>query len=258
MIFWREAWLRKIGDAAGQGITQFSQNQQLESAGVVDSEGRERLRARLKTLASPKIYFCQSSEILRATDDLSRWERIGKCFNEVRTGNCGWLEMVARITIWVFWKIRRLFLGVYARGNNKRTPVESLKLGAGEWVEVKPVEGIRETLDEIAHNRGLGFTPGMRTACGRRHQVQRRIDRIIVDGTGEMRQLRNTVYLEGSMCGCNQVAFGGCPRGEFSYWREIWLRRAPAPAGAVADQTIRSSHNQSDFSAEVFVPDAPQ
>jgi hypothetical protein len=33
------------------------------------------------------------------------------------------------------------------------------------------------------------------------------------------------VYLEGSMCGCAHVAFGGCPRGEFSYWREIWLRR---------------------------------
>jgi hypothetical protein len=43
-----------------------------------------------------------------------------------------------------------------------------------------------------------------------------------------MRQLRNTVFLEGSLCGCSCVAFGGCPRGEFAYWREIWLRRVPA------------------------------
>jgi hypothetical protein len=43
-----------------------------------------------------------------------------------------------------------------------------------------------------------------------------------------MRQLRNTVFLKGSLCGCTCVAFGGCPRGEFAYWREIWLRRVPA------------------------------
>ena len=52
--------------------------------------------------------------------------------------------------------------------------------------------------------------------------------KIIVDGTGEMRVFRNTAYLEGSMCGCSHVAFGGCPRGEFAYWREIWLRRVEA------------------------------
>jgi hypothetical protein len=40
-----------------------------------------------------------------------------------------------------------------------------------------------------------------------------------------MRQMRNTVYLAGSHCGCSQAAFGGCTRGEFCYWREIWLRR---------------------------------
>lgn len=47
--------------------------------------------------------------------------------------------------------------------------------------------------------------------CGQRHRVERRIERIIVDGTGEMRQIRNTVYLEGSPCACAYVAFGGCP-----------------------------------------------
>jgi hypothetical protein len=55
--------------------------------------------------------------------------------------------------------------------------------------------------------------------------VLRRADRIIVDGTGEMRSLKNTVFLEGSYCGCEHVAFGGCSRQEFAYWREIWLER---------------------------------
>jgi hypothetical protein len=55
--------------------------------------------------------------------------------------------------------------------------------------------------------------------------VKARLDKIIVDGTGEMRRLTNTVSLEGSLCGCAQIAFGGCSRCEFVYWREIWLRR---------------------------------
>src|SRR5437867_9485459 len=56
--------------------------------------------------------------------------------------------------------------------------------------------------------------------------VERKIEKLIVDGTGEMRQLHNTVFLEGSHCGCAHIAFGGCSRCEFVYWREIWLRRS--------------------------------
>jgi hypothetical protein len=39
-----------------------------------------------------------------------------------------------------------------------------------------------------------------------------------------MRQLRNTVCLEGSTCGCSYTGscIGGCARGELTYSREIW------------------------------------
>src|SRR2546428_3366660 len=69
----------------------------------------------------------------------------------------------------------------------------------------------------------------------RRALHDKKVDKIIVDGTGEMRQLRNTVFLEGSLCGCACVAFGGCPRGEFAYWRGSLLRRA---AGLAAAETL--------------------
>jgi hypothetical protein len=135
--------------------------------------------------------------------------------------------MVRRVAIWLFWRVRRKLLGEYARGPCRATPAaESLGLLAGDSVEVKPIAEILETLNGRAHNRGLYFTPDMRLLCGRRSRVGRRLDRIIVDGTGRMRQLRGTVQLEGSLCGCAHVALGGCSRSEFAYWREIWLRRA--------------------------------
>jgi len=224
MIFWREAWLRKVdgNDAALR----------------IDSVGRERLRARLKTKVGPNTYFCQASEILKATSELSKWDRFAECFSEVRIGNYSALEMVQRVGSWLFWRTRRLFLGEYAHGNHKTTPVQSVNLQPGEWVEVKSMEGINETLNQSGYNRGLYFTPDMRLLCGQQQRVERRIEKIIVDGTGEMRQLRNTVYLEGAHCGCI-YALGGCPRGEFSYWREIWLRRATGTA-ADGKQSVTS------------------
>jgi hypothetical protein len=136
--------------------------------------------------------------------------------------------MATRVVEWLFWKTRKALCGVYARGTQKSTPVESLNLQAGEWIEIKPVESISETLNDRGYNRGLLFTPAMGCASGEKFQVKRKLEKIIVDGTGEMRQMRNTAFLEGSMCGCSCVAFGGCPRGEFAYWRDIWLRRVTA------------------------------
>lgn len=212
-IFWREAWLRKVDDLSLQEM--------------VSPEGSEQLRRRLKTMRNPQIYFCQASELLNATNHMSRRKRFTECVSEVRVRNYSAWQMLRQITIWLAWKTRRVFLGPYGRGTKKATPVESLNLKAGDCVEVRSMQAITETLNEKAHNRGLWFSPDMRLLCGRRQRVENKIEKIIVDGTGEMRQLRNTVFLEGSYCGCPHVAFGGCPRREYVYWREIWLSRVP-------------------------------
>jgi len=217
-IFWREAWLRRVDGPERPRVV------------PVDS-GKPQLRSRLQTKSGPNTYFCQASEILNATHTLSRAERLWRCVAEVRSGNCGVLDMGRRIGIWLFWKIREALLGPYGRGQNKSTPTETLQLQSGEWVEVKPMNSITETLNEKSHNRGLYFTPAMRRHCGEPYRVERRLEKIIVDGTGVMRTMHNTVFLEGSLCECSCVAFGGCPRGEHAYWREIWLRRLQAQEG---------------------------
>lgn len=212
MIFWREAWLRRVegGDAAT----------------AVDSGGRQRLRASLKTRTGPTTYFCQASELLKATTHLSRREQLALSGAEIGAGNCGRLQMLGRLAIWFFWKIRRRLLGDYSAGPGSKT-LEPLWLKPGDVVEVKPMAEIRATLNDAGHNRGLYFSPDLRLACGRQYRVADRLDRIITDGSGEMRYLRNTVSLEGSVCGCAHINVGGCSRFELVYWREDWLRRAP-------------------------------
>ena len=139
-IFWREAWLRKV---EGPDTAQSS----------VDPETSKWLRARLKISTGPKTYFCQASEILNSTAELSRWERVGKCFSEIRSGNCGVLEMTRRVATWVYWKTRKAVAGAYAQGTQLSTPVESLDLHRGELIEIKSLPNIAETLDRRAYNR---------------------------------------------------------------------------------------------------------
>ena len=226
-IFWREAWLRRVDEG---NVLPTS----------VQPADTEQLHARLKTRNGSNLYFCQASELSRATKALSKRERYTLWFTEIRCGNCTPLEMIRRMGIFLFWKIRRMLLGPYARGKSKATPAASLNLQAGEWVQVKAMDSIAETLDQTASNRGLWFSPNMRLLCGQKRRVQRRIDKLIVDGTGEMRNLRNTVFLEGSHCGCAHIAFGGCSRCEFVYWREIWLQRS-CTAGPHEDPSERTT-----------------
>ena len=216
VIFWREAWLRKVVPSAARSPDA--------------SDGTERLRRHLKISSGPKAFFCQASELFKVTNTLARRDQVRQCVREVRAGDCGALEMAQRLGTWLFWRIRRKMLGEYASGRHTSTPTTALDLKPGEWVEVKSLKSIRETLNASGHNRGLYFSPDMRLACGRRYRVNERVDRIIEDGTGKMRQLRNTVSLEGSLCSCPYINIGGCSRIDIVYWREIWLRRVGPPA----------------------------
>jgi hypothetical protein len=225
IIFWREAWLLKVENAAVRSH--------------VDLPGIEQLRARLKVSIAEGIYYCQASELKKFTHSLSKKERIGRTLKGLRAGNFSAAQMAQSFAIWFFWRIRKIFLGVYPRGKSNLTPIENLNLQPGEWVEVKPLGSIMETLNEHGHNRGLQFSLDMRLMCGRRLQVRSRLEKIITDGTGKMRQLRNTVSLEGSTCGCKYLGFGmvDCARCELTYWREIWLRRLDGPGGPGSSQT---------------------
>src|SRR5262245_48132061 len=75
MIFWREAWLRKVAHQ--------------DTVSAVSEADRRRLAARLKTMTAPNRYFCQASELLKATEPLTQWQKLGKCFTDIRSGNCG-------------------------------------------------------------------------------------------------------------------------------------------------------------------------
>lgn len=100
---------------------------------------------------------------------------------------------------------------------------EVLNLQPGELVEVKSEPEILATLDENRKYKGLLWMCNMHTFCGKRYRVYKRLERILLESTGELKKVRNTVLLKGVMC--DGKAFQGCDRSCFHFWREAWLRR---------------------------------
>ena len=117
---------------------------------------------------------------------------------------------------------------------------ESQHLQPGEVVEVRSEREIQETLDECGRHRGLFWMPNMARFCGRRYRVYKQVKRVMLESSGDLRSLRDTVLLEGVVC----EDLYGCDRSCYHFWREAWLRRVPA--APVTDQ--ESDHQRAGIS----------
>jgi hypothetical protein len=209
LLFWKAEWVRKV--SAGEQETNQSQSN-------VDE-----LRARLKTMTAPDRYFCQSTALDAATIPLPRRRMLLKCFYEVRSGSRGVFEMI-RMIIRPIWRKALKRFPVRVVGKLTRTPVGNLCLQPGELVKIKPESELKQTLDSRGRNRGMFIGVSVGQTNHTEFRVKTRLDRMIMEGTGEMKRMEGTVILEGSICKCGTV-FGGCPRRDPVYWREVWLER---------------------------------
>ena len=102
-----------------------------------------------------------------------------------------------------------------------------LDLKAGDWVRVRDAETIRATLGTNGRNLGLSFEPEMALLIGQVRQVERVVERMIHEETGDMVFLQRTVQLKDTYCRglCAKL----CPRANPLFWREAWLERVDAP-----------------------------
>jgi hypothetical protein len=216
-IFWKDSWLEKVDNSDHDCAPQK------DSLNVEPDE-----LCILKTKTASGKYFCQSSEFLKATLNLSSGQRIRKCFSAVAAGNISVWGMLKRILEWMWWRAYTRVIGQHVRGTVEKTPTESLGLKSGDLVEIKSLPEIVATLNKDGRNRGLHFSADQRPFCGGQFRVRSRADNFIAEGTGEMKHFRNTVMLEDVLCDSACFAFGGCYRADLLYWREIWLRRVEA------------------------------
>ncbi|MBO0870609.1 MAG: hypothetical protein J2P15_18800 [Micromonosporaceae bacterium] len=249
LIYWKHAWLRKIGSAPAPARPPGADASGGDASGGDapggDVPGAQRLLP-LLTIASRRPpdpdgtqrYRCQATELLRAAPEPFPMKQFGQFVEDVRVGNVSPL-----------WSLRALLVGLYnrAQGLSKRilparlrwrggrhwgtlrgaatqTPTVQTGLQPGDLVRVKARREVEPTLNADLLNRGMGFDAEMARFCGRTGRVARRVDQIIDENTGRMLRMKNPcIVLEGVVC---EGAYNAnCPRSITPYWREVWLEK---------------------------------
>jgi hypothetical protein len=99
-----------------------------------------------------------------------------------------------------------------------------LDLRPGDLVRVKSKDLIELTLNSQSRNRGLYFDREMIRFCGGVYRVKARLERVIVEKTGELRQLTNPCIILDGIIATGEFQ-GLNPENEYIFWREVWLER---------------------------------
>jgi hypothetical protein len=208
-ILWKTEWLRPAS----------SHEESLVETPAPPVEG-------LKTKIGDR-YFCQSTELARATSPIPSMS-LRPLLDDLRRGELT-IRRFVRIT--ALAAINRILQaargrGLSASGTQRTTSNAPLGLEHGDFVRIKERDEIEGTLTPEGMNLGLAFEYEMFDRCGETCEVSYPVRRIILEESGKMVQIKNSVVLDGVTC--TGLHRRNCPRAGLLYWRESWLERADA------------------------------
>jgi len=210
-IMWKEAWLKDA--ASPSNLSEMTSGNKIPPT------------ADFPTLQGER-YFCQSTNIHLASFEPRPLSKAVLLLSEVLHHNQKPLEFIRNLLLFFAAKVFHLNLYTHCKrlvGNNLVTPADSLNLQPKDRVRVKSAEEIKMTLDPQGGNRGLLFTPDMYYFCGREFAVKERLDKMILENSGKMISIQNTVLLENVVC-VGRCKYS-CVRNLYHFWREAWLER---------------------------------
>lgn len=227
LLFWRDDWLERadgtpLGDQAAGPPRATASTLDADTVAGTDQDGAP-------------LYRCQATELVRASS-LQPKAEVGQYVTDVRSGNFRLRTVLFGLLVTLFNKFQdvtralpralRIRGGEYYpfyAGTGPTPAPPALNLEPGELVEVRSKDEIMATLGGNRRMRGLWFDQEMLIFCGRRARVLTRVNKIIDEATGRMRDLRDCVVLKDMTCVGRFHGF--CPRSDHTYWREAWLRR---------------------------------
>ncbi len=256
LIFWKEQWLKPVdgptdGADSRMPLTDVSNDiGRTVEGGCTEEDVRSASCTMDSKLGDERVYACQATQLLEFTKPLPWWD-LGQYLEDYTSGNTS----VSRIlrgfiyvcyitatldsnrfgapTRWLYDRFQAVRGGVpfpRRRGElplDQPAPAATLNLQPGELVRVKSFPEIRKTIHRDNKNRGLAFDAELVPYCGGTYRVRAKIERFINERTGKLEVLRTpAVILEDVFCCARYTPCRMfCPRGIFSWWREIWLER---------------------------------
>lgn len=218
---WRESWLRRASPepAAPRDAADASG---LSDAGLMALCTRD-------DGAGGTRYVCQATELTAGGTSIA-WGGPRHYVRDFMQGNVRLKPFLVGVSVacfnWVQRKRRGADFPLYVGRAGEATPTAALDLQPGERVRVKPKREIEATLNAASRNRGLYFDQDMLRWCGGEYTVRARLERVIVEKTGKLLELKTPcIVLEGVTATGEYLGFN--PEDERIFWREIWLERVP-------------------------------
>jgi hypothetical protein len=210
-VFWKEAWLERASTP--------------EPGEMPFQAPPISIPALHSSINQDASYSCQSTRLFAATEPL-RFSDIRQYVRDFVSGNFTIAQILKAIYIALYNQVKGSKGGIEfggATGNARTTPAIALNLQPGDLVEVKTRDEITPTIDARGRNRGLTIDFEMMRHAGHQFRVLRRVDRMILESNGTMKEIKNTVLLENVTC--EGLCRRACARGSFPMWREAWLKR---------------------------------
>jgi hypothetical protein len=275
LIFWSEAWLKRVPDPSGSGPASEPRPRQPDSTAARNGGGttlaEQDVFAAAQQPGSPKddpTYVCQATELPRFSKLLPWWD-VRQYVEDYMSGNTD-LETLARGFFYVlsFKSIRvagtvgnrlGLPLGLklvdlydklqkriggspFPRKSGEipvgqKTPACTFDVKVGDLVRIRSQEEILATLDTNNKNRGLYFDGEYVPFCGKTARVRSEVSRIVDERTGKLLHFKTRAFtLDNVWC---QAHYSDrrmfCPRAIYAYWREAWLEPIAPEAAAAAE-----------------------
>jgi hypothetical protein len=255
LLYWKEAWIRRIDEDADDRSTSVSSMR-------CDEAALRRAAVRSTPDNSEPLYVCQATQVPDATTPLAWWD-VRQYLDDYRSGNVGLGRILQTLVYssyynlseagiglgrpmrWLYDRLRWIWAGSRWPRTPGRiaegapTPKADLCLQPGELVRVKSHEEILNTVTTGQRNRGMFWDAELVPYCGGVYRVLKRVSKIIDERTGRMLDMKTpSIILDSVVC---QARYSTCrllcPRSMYPYWREIWLERvhedAPTTAGEV-------------------------
>jgi hypothetical protein len=241
LLFWKEAWLKKVDSPADP-----SSPARCDEAAVISAAFRAR--------EPEPIYSCQATALPEATTPL-RWWDFRQYLEDWTSRNVSLWDLckgasyvLSYAAIRASWRVGRgsgRLIKLYDRFQawrggppfprkygslpaGQKTPSRPLGLRPGELVQIRTHKEILDTLDANNRNRGMYFDAEEVPYCGKQFRVRSAVTKIIDERSGKMLHFKEqSVILDGVYCkGHYSDRRMFCPRAIFPFWLEAWLERA--------------------------------
>lgn len=216
-VLWKDEWLERVS------------GHDFERPGVIGLGDPRPSSLR----AADGSYFCQMTRLWESSSPMSRmdWRQDLRPLLKGNVGFIAWLALMLTRAFNIFQEWRGGVGFPYMPMKAEGLPVPAspgIPYAPGTSLAVRSRQEIAQTLVNN-RTRGLWFDKDMIRFCGTTSVVEKRVERVIHEATGQMVTMKTPSVILRDVFATGEF-LRLCPQHEHIFWREAWLSPVSSPS----------------------------